>query len=444
MKQAKTISDFINSTVGLEVETHRIDGNGELSCQPYPQGLLNERQHHFIKNDFLETQSELITPPTKTTMKGLKYLGIYHQALRSELAGDEYLWPYSMPPKLKTDHSDIVIAHTDKQSYQYRQRVAKIRKIERTAETGVHVNVGFTKKAVQDLKSQNPNIKLDDLYLQAAIGFMRYRWLLTTLFGATPIAFDNYFSTQTNIPEMPVRSLRNSHFGFGNGFVSSYQSVEAYVDGILKAVADQKLIAQREYYGTVRLKGSDDVRDLLTKGIAYIELRIYDLDPFEPLGISEDAVDLIRLMFAYFISARPFDTTIADKEIEKAAIKNDEVALEPPLMISKYHGEAARFIDQLQAFSAQAVIPFNSQHLCFKLREMIDSPELTPSGRLINWLGDNPDKLFNQLLKFAKGYQDDLIHKPAIGFETLSEADRQEVLRKLKQGIPVRIKSWLK
>lgn len=114
MKQAKEVSDFINSTVGLEVETHRINRNGELSHQSYPKGLLNERKHHFIKNDFLETQSELITPPTKTTLKGLKYLGVYHQALRSELAGKEYLWPYSMPPKLKADHSDIVIAQTDK------------------------------------------------------------------------------------------------------------------------------------------------------------------------------------------------------------------------------------------------------------------------------------------------------------------------------------------
>nr|WP_252892973.1 hypothetical protein [Lentilactobacillus otakiensis] len=52
MKQAKEVSDFINSTVGLEVETHRINRNGELSHQSYPKGLLNERKHHFIKNDF--------------------------------------------------------------------------------------------------------------------------------------------------------------------------------------------------------------------------------------------------------------------------------------------------------------------------------------------------------------------------------------------------------
>lgn len=444
MKQSKVVSDFINSTVGLEVETHRIDSKGELSHQSYPQGLLNEKQHKFIKNDFLETQSELITPPTKTTVKGLKYLGVYHQALRSELKSKEYLWPYSMPPKLNSDHLDIVIAKTDQESYEYRKRVAKIRKLAQTAETGVHVNIGFTKKAMSDLKAKEPDVNINELYLQAAVGFMRYRWLFTYLFGATPYAFDNYFPNDAGVPKHAVRSLRNSHFGFGNGFISSYQSVQEYVDGILKAVNDQQLIAQREYYGTVRLKGSDDVRKLLTDGIGYIELRIYDLDPFEPLGVSEDAVDLVRLMFAYFIYKRPFDLKSADQDIAKACEKNDQVALEDPLKTSAYHDEASAFIDQLEKFSAQVVIPFNSQHLCFKLQEMIDDPVLTPSGRLINWLGENPDKVFKQLLKFAKGYQDDLIHNPAIGFESLSAADQKEVLATLKKGIPVRIRSWYK
>lgn len=444
MKQTKAVTDFINSTVGLEVETHRIDGKGRLSIESYPHGLLNEKKHHFIKNDFLETQSELITPPTKTTLKGLKYLGVYHQALRSELKSDEYLWPYSMPPKLKSDHSDIVIAKTNKENYQYRQKVAKIRKLARTAETGVHVNVGLTKKALRYLKGQNPDVNIDELYLQAAVGFMQYRWLLTYLFGATPFAFENYFAPETKVPDYPVRSLRNSHLGFGNGFISSYQSVQQYVDEILQAVDNQKLIAQREYYGTVRLKRGDDVRELLTKEIAYIELRIYDLDPFEPLGVSEDAVDLVRLMFAYFVFTQPFDLKTADQQIAEAGRKNDEVALESALSKSKYHDEALKFIDQLEKFSAQAVIPFNAQHLCFKIKEMIDDPVLTPSGRLINWLGDDQEKVFDQLLAFAKGYQDDLIHNPAIGFESLSTNDQKEIMATLKKGIPVRIKSWYK
>ncbi|MDM7517372.1 hypothetical protein QUF07_11715, partial [Lentilactobacillus sp. TOM.63] len=46
------VSDLINSTVGLEVETHRINARGELSRHDYPHGLLDEKQHHFIKKLF--------------------------------------------------------------------------------------------------------------------------------------------------------------------------------------------------------------------------------------------------------------------------------------------------------------------------------------------------------------------------------------------------------
>ena len=59
---------------------------------------------------------------------------------------------------------------------------------------------------------------------------------------------------------------------------------------------------------------------------------------------------------------------------------------------------------------------------------------------MANWLGEDSKKVFEELLKFAKGYQDDLIHNPAIGFESLSAADQKEILATLKQGIPVRIK----
>lgn len=433
------ISDLINVKVGLEVETHRINKDGELSHNDYPHGLLDEKKHHFIKNDFLETQSELITPPTTTTAKTLKYLGAYHQALRGSLASNEYLWPYSMPPKLRADHSDIVIAKTNHDNYEYRKRVAQIRKIERTAETGIHINVGLTDKALADLGIIDNQAATDQVYLQAAVGFMRYRWLLTYLFGATPQAFSNYFAKDTQTPNQPVRSLRNSHFGFGNGFLASYQSVGDYVDQIVKATAAGTLIAERENYGSVRLKRSTNIKDLLTQGISYIEFRTFDLNPFEPYGISAATVNLIRLMFAYFVAERPFDLATADDQIATAEKMNEEVALESPQDRTQYHDEAWQFIDQLERFSADILVPFSAQHLCFTLKEQIDSPTLTPSARMTNWIHSAANELFKLLVTFAKGYQDDLVHNPTIGFENLNPAEQKAILEKLRQGMNVEI-----
>ncbi|WP_288530275.1 hypothetical protein [uncultured Secundilactobacillus sp.] len=44
---------------------------------PYPSQLADQQQHHCIKNDFLQTQSELITPPTASSRLALQYLGSY-------------------------------------------------------------------------------------------------------------------------------------------------------------------------------------------------------------------------------------------------------------------------------------------------------------------------------------------------------------------------------
>ncbi len=434
------IADLVNAKVGLEVETHRINHDGQISQFDYPHDLLDQKRHHFIKNDFLQTQSELITPPALSTQKGLQYLGVYHQALRGALASGELLWPYSMPPHMKADHSDIKIAEVDSDSYVYRQRVAKIRDIQRTSETGVHVNIGLTGDVINTLQSLNPSASIDNIYLQAAVGFMQYRWLLTYLFGATPYAFKNYFSEKTHEPDHPVRSIRNSNLGYGNGFLSSYQSVAEYVKQIHVAVNKHQIIAEREYYGTVRLKQSDKVSDLLSKGIAYIELRIYDLDPFEPTFVSADSIDLIRLMFAYFISRNSFNLRFADQEIAVAVKKNNQVALENPLDATRYQTEATAFIERLIKFSQHITLPFDAEHLCFKMIERIENPLITPSARLVEWAKSSRSDLFNLLLKFAKGYQNDLVNRPTIGFESQTRESQTEILHLLQKGKSILIK----
>ncbi|WP_243686304.1 hypothetical protein [Lentilactobacillus rapi] len=66
------VSDLINSTVGLEVETHRINAKGELSRYDYPHGLLDEKQHHFIKNDFFRNPIRVDYPAYDNNSKSFK------------------------------------------------------------------------------------------------------------------------------------------------------------------------------------------------------------------------------------------------------------------------------------------------------------------------------------------------------------------------------------
>lgn len=429
---AEEVAQVVNGLVGIEVEMHRATTTGQLSQFPYPTGLADQREHHFIKNDFLQTQSELITPATASTTKTLQYLGVYHQALRSALHTGELLWPYSMPPKLRGDHSDIEIAQTDLESYRYRQKVAELRKVERTAETGVHINLGLTYRGLQALDATPPSAS-NRYYLTAAAGFYRYRWLLTYLFGATPLTMSHYFAAGEEMPQQPVRSLRNSHYGFGNGIPGHYASAQAYVDQIEQAVANGDLIAEREFYGIVRLKGGTDLQDLVTQGISYIELRTLDLDPFEPLGISEDAINWIRLMFTYFVLNGSAPDAAVDDEIEAAEQKNEAVALESPFRPTRYMNEGLAVIDAVQTACGHLSLPFNVQMVCQRMRERLLNPALTPSARLVTMATGTG--LQETLAALAHEYNEDLRHRPLIGQESLPKKVQDELLMNLRAGI---------
>lgn len=431
------VAAVTNGLVGLEVESHRVTPAGQLSPEPYPSRLADQQHHHFIKNDFLQTQSELITPATTSTRKALMYLGDYQQTLRGVLQTDEALWPYSMPPALKADHSDIVIAKTDPESYEYRLRVATRRKIERTAECGVHVNLGLSDEGLKALGlDAGPALaeSRNRLYLQAAVGFYQYRWLLTTLFGATPTAFANYFSEDTTVPSHLVRSLRNSPYGYGNGVAGSYESVAAYVARIESAVASGDLLADREFYGIVRLKGGHELADLLTQGIGYIELRTLDLDPFEPLGIGAKAINFIRLLFGYFVMGTQLPDDI-DGTIATGEQHNAISALESPFALSHQLPSGLDLLDELQVFYEGVRLPFNAQALIEQMRERLLNPALTSAARLSTMA--KHDILFKSLQRFAHDYQVDLENRPLLGFEAASQDQQAHVYERLRAGEPV-------
>ncbi|WP_279403768.1 glutamate--cysteine ligase [Secundilactobacillus kimchicus] len=339
-----------------------------------------------------------------------------------------------MPPALNADHRDIVIAKTDPASYDYRLRVARYRKIERTAECGVHINLGLSERGLKALGLDDSPALVETrnrLYLTAAVGFYQYRWLLTTLFGATPVTFANYFSAATDAPSQPVRSLRNSPFGYGNGVAGSYESVAAYVARIETAVAEGDLLADREFYGIVRLKGGAELADLLTDGVRYIELRTLDLDPFEPLGISGQTLDFIRLLFGYFILQTALPTQI-NAAVANGEAANRVAALESPFAPSHMLQQGLDLLADLQAFYDGVALPFNAQTLIDQMRERLLNPALTPAARLAKMAADH--QLFETLKQTTQHYQQDLTNRPLIGFESRTSVDQRQILAELQAG----------
>lgn len=103
---AKT-SDF---TMGLEIEMQRVDEDGNLSLEPYPSAIGDEKTNPWITNDFLETMAEMVTPSAQHSLDAMHYLYVINNTLRSALAPGELLWPLSMPPRLPKDKTKLRLA----------------------------------------------------------------------------------------------------------------------------------------------------------------------------------------------------------------------------------------------------------------------------------------------------------------------------------------------
>ena len=103
---AKT-SDF---TMGLEVEMQRVDETGNVSQEPYPAAIGDEKTNPWLTNDYLETMPEMVTPAASHSLDAMHYLYKINNALRAALAPGELLWPLSMPPKLPADKSQLRLA----------------------------------------------------------------------------------------------------------------------------------------------------------------------------------------------------------------------------------------------------------------------------------------------------------------------------------------------
>lgn len=76
--------------------------------------------------------------------------------------------------------------------------------------------------------------------------------------------------------------------------------MEKYISDIETYIASGKLIAEKEFYSAVRLRGSKHVRDYLTNGVTYLELRTFDLNPFDNRGITQETLDTVHLLFLRF------------------------------------------------------------------------------------------------------------------------------------------------
>lgn len=326
--RALTVERLRGIRRGIEKESLRALPTGALALTPHPASLGSALTHPSITTDFSESQVELITGAHGNVDACLAELNEIHRFVYQSLraTGDEMLWVSSMPCGLPTDET-IPIA---------RYGNSNIGRAKSVYRTGLSFRYG---KRMQTISGIHYNWSLpgvaSDEYFALIRNFRRHAFLLMLLFGASPAVCSTFVEgrqhellpfTTGGAASMPFSgtlhmpfgtTLRMGRLGYQSDAQSSlavsYNSLEGYAASLHDAMtrpypayeaigiqnpggeynqlATTLLQIENEFYGTIRPKrvirsGERPLHALRERGVEYVEVRLMDLDPFEPAGIN--------------------------------------------------------------------------------------------------------------------------------------------------------------
>ncbi len=438
---------FSEMRVGLEKESQRVTLAGDLAKTDHPAALGNRQYHASIQTDFSETQMELITPVASSEKEVMNYLAALHEVSLRSMNPEEMLWPMSMPPQLPEDEGAIQIAKLDRfEEVLYRRYLAKSYGKRKQMVSGIHYNFEFSREFMQKLFEHQPLFTtMDELrtavYMTVTRNFLRYRWFLTYLFGASPVAEKGYFEEDEIVPSKPVRSIRNSEYGYRNhkGVTVSYASIEAYVAGIKRLVELGILSEEKEFYAPIRLRGGKKVADLKQMGVHYIEVRNLDIDPFAPYGIKEETVRFIQLFMMYllWVGNEQIPTELL---VETGEQLNNQVALEDPETITSMQKEGLRLIKEIRIMAQELNLSDADLTLISQAEEKLYQPEKTLSAQMIAY---QKKGLSNRALGVQQGraFKEKAYEKPyqLAGFKQMELSTQILLFDAMQKGLEVTV-----
>ena len=332
---------LLNCNFGLEKENLRVNKNGTLASTPHPEIFGDRMENPFIKTDFSESQVEMATGISTTTDAAYDSLGSLQDYVSLNLK-NELLWPSSNPPILPQEE-DIPIANmVDKEEVEFREVLSKKYGRKRQLISGIHYNFSFREEFFKILQSKLSPEKSyiefrNEIYLRISRSFIKYRYLLIYFTGASPVFHKSFISEYVEKSKTfdeescyldNMLSFRNSNYGYKNkkNYYVSFNSVESYLLAIKNLVKLGALQDIYEFYGPLRLKAdkTDMVNNLNNFGIEYIELRIFDINPYYKNGISKDALKLVHL-FVLFLLFKT-DEPLSSKDSELGDINSNLIA----------------------------------------------------------------------------------------------------------------------
>jgi glutamate--cysteine ligase len=411
---------------GIEKEGLRVQPAGDLALTPHPAALGSALTHPHITTDYSESQIELVTGAHLGIDSCLGELTRIHQFVHHTLMaqGDERLWASSMPCRLPTDET-IPLARYGGSNVGRAKSVYRMglgHRYGRRMQTicGIHYNWSL------------PGVGSEQ-YFALIRNFRRHAFVLLYLFGASPAlcccfaqgrphALQPLGADSLYLPH--ATSLRMGRLGYQSDaqalLAVSYNGLDGYAQslhealtrpypayeavGILNPGGDYNQLGtsllqiENEFYGTIRPKrvirpGERPLHALRERGVEYVEVRLMDLDPFVPVGITAETMRLLDVFLLHcLLSPSPPDTPDEITEIKHNQHLTAARGREPGLRLQRGGAAvplaewAAQLLDECAPYAQALDAAHGGAAFAQALgaaRAALDAPDTTPSARVL-------------------------------------------------------------
>ena len=452
---------------GLEKESLRVTPEGTMAQTDHPPALGSALTHPHITTDYSEALLEFITEPFADVEPLLAQLDNIHRFTYQQLAGNrERLWPASMPCTLGSDAEIPVARYGSSNSGKMKTvyRVGLGHRYGRSMQTiaGIHYNFSLPDDFWRVLQTQSGNQQsLQEFKTERYFGlirnFRRNFWLLIYLFGASPAVCSCFvknrahkllpFPAADQTMYLPyATSLRMGDLGYQSDaqktLVVNYNNLSDYLktlcgaitqshpayeqigvkdsDGNYQQLNSSLLQIENEFYSSIRPKrtterGETALQALRLRGVEYVEVRCVDLNPYEPLGIT---IEQMQVMDAFLLYCLLSDSPETDEREFHQGQENQKRIVnsgrDPALELLRGDNSitmrawaqeilqgsdaCAELLDQAKGGNAYR------QALSLQLAKL-ENPELTPSARVLRDMTSAQQSFYAHTLALAEQHR---------------------------------------
>ncbi len=423
---------------GVEKESLRAL-NSWLALTPHPAALGSALTHPHITTDYSESQVELITGVHAGVENCLRELTQIHQFTYRAM-GEESLWVSSMPCNLPADETIPLgrygTSNVGRAKSVYRMGLGHRYGRRMQTISGIHYNWSL------------PGVTSEQ-YFALIRNFRRHAFLILYLFGASPAVCSSFVEGRQHELEsltphtmyMPYgTSLRMGRLGYQSdaqaSLAVSYNSLDGYGASLQEALtkpypayeavgirnpggdynqlATSLLQIENEFYGTIRPKrvifqGERPLHALRERGVEYVEVRMMDLDPFVPVGITAQTMRFLDIFLLHCLLAdSPNDTPLEIAALGRNQHKTAAYGREPGLVLERGGSEvkltewAAELLKSFGPIAARLDASSGTTNYSDSLRAAavgLAQPDTLPSARVLAEMAREHDNSFTSFVR---------------------------------------------